>query len=157
MDFFNRYNEDQKLAEQRHGKFLNETKELLNDEFKGFDFEVGEKKFRYGIKNPSSVAEDQSNINNFVKKFLDSEGNVKDARGYHKAMYAAQNVDKIINHFYEQGKTDGIKTVVEGSKNPSADGPRPTAGGDQFIGGFKVKALDGVSTSKLRINKSKFN
>ena len=69
----------------------------------------------------------------------------------------AQNVDKIINHFYEQGKTDGIKTVVEGSKNPSADGPRPTAGGDQFIGGFKVKALDGVSTSKLRINKSKFN
>ena len=72
-------------------------------------------------------------------------------------MYAAQNVDKIINHFYEQGKTDGIKTVVEGSKNPSADGPRPTAGGDQFIGGFKVKALDGVSTSKLRINKSKFN
>jgi len=157
MDFFNRYNEDQKLAEQRHGKFLDETKQILNDDFKGFDFEVGEKKFRYSIKNPSSVAEDQSNINNFVKKFLDSEGNVKDARGYHKAMYAAQNVDKIINHFYEQGKTDGIKTVVEGSKNPSADGPRPTAGGDQFIGGFKVKALDGVSTSKLRINKSKFN
>ena len=157
MDFFNRYNEDQKLAEQRHGKFLNETKELLNDEFKGFDFEVGEKKFRYGIKNPNQVAENQSNINNFVKKFLDAEGNVNDPKGYHKAMYAAQNVDKIINHFYEQGKTDGIKTVVEGSKNPSADGPRPTAGGDQFIGGFKVKALDGVSTSKLRINKSKFN
>ena len=116
MDFFNRYNEDQKLAEQRHGKFLNETKQILNDDFKGFDFEVGEKKFRYGIKNPSSVAEDQSNINNFVKKFLDSEGNVKDARGYHKAMYAAQNVDKIINHFYEQGKTDGIKTVLKDLK-----------------------------------------
>ena len=156
-DFFNRYNKDQELATQKHDRFVDATKEVFNDEFKGFDFEVGEKKFRYGIKNPSGVAEDQSNINNFVKKFLDSEGNVKDAKGYHKAMYAAQNVDKIINHFYEQGKTDGIKTVVEGSKNPSADGPRPTAGGDQFIGGFKVKALDGVSTSKLRINKSKFN
>ena len=156
MDFFNRYNEDQKLAEQRHGKFLNETKELLNDEFKGFDFEVGEKKFRYGIKNPNQVAENQSNINNFVKKFLDAEGNVNDPKGYHKAMYAAQNVDKIISHFYEQGKTDGVKTVMESSKNPTIDGPRQTAG-DIFVEGFKVKALNGMDSSKLKITKRKFN
>tara|TARA_R110000744_G_scaffold28982_3_gene69539 strand:- start:906 stop:2054 length:1149 start_codon:yes stop_codon:yes gene_type:complete len=155
-EFFDRYNKDQQLATKRHDKFLHDTKELLNDEFKGFDFEVGEKKFRYGIKNPNQVAENQSNINNFVKKFLDAEGNVNDPKGYHKAMYAAQNVDKIISHFYEQGKTDGVKTVMESSKNPTIDGPRQTAG-DIFVEGFKVKALNGMDSSKLKITKRKFN
>jgi hypothetical protein len=85
---------------------------------------------------------------------LDKEGNVKDTKGYHKAMYAAQNVDKIVNHFYEQGKTDGIKTVVDGSKNPDT-GVRQTQG-DIFVGGLKVRAIDGVDSSKLKI-KRKFN
>jgi hypothetical protein len=156
-DFFNRYNDEQELARQKHGRFLNDTKTLFNEEFKGFDFEVGEKKFRYGIKDPTAVAENQSNLNNFVGKFLDKEGNVTDTKGYHKAMYAAQNVDKIINHFYEQGKTDGIKTVMEGSKNPTLDSPRQTAGEGVFVGGFKVRSIDGVDSSKLKIKKSKFN
>jgi hypothetical protein len=151
LDFFNRYNKDQELAKQKHSRFLNNTKQLLNDEFKGFDFEVGEKKFRYGVKDPASVAENQSNINNFVGKFLDTEGNVKDTKGYHKAMYAAQNVDKIVSHFYEQGKTDGIKTVMESSKNPSSDGPRQTASDGIFVHGLKVRAIDGVDSSKLKI------
>ena len=128
---------------------------MFSNEFKGFDFEVGEKKYRYGVKDPSAVAENQSNLNNFVERFLDKEGNVKDTKGYHKAMYAAQNIDKIVNHFYEQGKTDGIKTVVDGSKNPDT-GVRQTQG-DIFIGGLKVRAIDGVDSSKLKIKKSKFN
>ena len=130
-------------------------KDYFSDEFKGFDFEVGEKRFRYGVKNVNDVAENQSNLNNFVGKFLDNEGNVKDTKGYHKAIYAAQNIDKIVNHFYEQGKSDGIKTVVDGSKNIS-DEPRQTQG-DIYIGGLKVRAIDGVDSSKLRIKKSKFN
>ena len=76
LDFFNRYSKEQEIATQRHETFVNDTKKLFTDEFKGFDFQVGEKKFRYGIKDPSSVAENQSNINNFVEKFLDNEGNV---------------------------------------------------------------------------------
>tara|TARA_Y100001963_G_scaffold138989_1_gene204389 strand:- start:452 stop:1720 length:1269 start_codon:yes stop_codon:yes gene_type:complete len=157
-EFFNRYNEEQEIATQRHEKFINNTKDLFSNDFKGFDFEVGEKKFRYGVKDPNAVAENQSNLNNFVERFLDKEGNVKDTRGYHKAMYAAQNIDKIVNHFYEQGKSDGIKTVVEGSKNPSLDKARETGGGqDIFIGGLKVRAIDGVDSSKLRIKRSKFN
>jgi len=155
MDFFNRYNQEQEIAKQQHSKFKNDTTQYFSDEFKGFDFEVGEKKFRYGVKDPDAVAENQSNINNFVEKFLDNEGNVKDTRGYHKAMYAAQNIDKIVNHFYEQGKSDGIKNVVEGSKNPSTEARQ--ASGDIFIGGLKVKAIDGVDSSKLRIKRSKFN
>ena len=156
MDFFNRYNDEQQLATQKHEQFINNTKQLFTDDFKGFDFEVGEKRFRYGVKDPNAVAENQSNLNNFVGKFLDTEGNVKDTKGYHKAMYAAQNIDKIVNHFYEQGKTDGIKNVVEGSKNPSA-AVRQEGTQDIFIGGLKVRAIDGVSSSKLKIKKSKFN
>jgi hypothetical protein len=155
MDFFNRYNNEQEIAEQQHKKFIDNTKQFFTDDFKGFDFEVGEKKFRYGVKDPNAIAENQSNLNNFVEKFLDKEGNVKDTRGYHKAMYAAQNVDRIVNHFYEQGKSDGIKNVVEGSKNPSTE-TRQTSG-DIFIGGLKVKAIDGVDSSKLKIKRSKFN
>ena len=157
MEFFNRYNDEQQLATQKHEQFIDNTKQLLNDEFKGFDFEVGEKKFRYGVKDPNAVAENQSNLNNFVGKFLDNEGNVKDTKGYHKAMYAAQNVDRIVSHFYEQGKTDGIKNVMESSKNPMLDGPRQTAGEGVFIDGLKVRAIDGVDSSKLKIKKSKFN
>ena len=156
MEFFNRYNQEQEIATQQHEAFINNTKEYFTDDFKGFDFEVGEKKFKYGVKNPKDVAENQSNLNNFVEKFLDNEGNVKDTKGYHKAMYAAQNIDKIVNHFYEQGKSDGIKTVVDGSKNISNEA-RQTGGQDIFIGGLKVRAIDGVDSSKLRIKKSKFN
>ena len=156
MEFFNRYNDEQQLATQKHEQFIDNTKQFFTDDFKGFDFEVGEKRFRYGVKDPNAVAENQSNLNNFVGKFLDTEGNVKDTKGYHKAMYAAQNIDKIVNHFYEQGKTDGIKNVVEGSKNPSA-AVRQEGTQDIFIGGLKVRAIDGGSSSKLKIKKSKFN
>jgi len=156
-DFFNRYNKDQELATQQHERFINDTNTLFTNDFKGFDFEVGEKKFRYGVKDPNKVAENQSNINNFVEKFLDTEGNVKDTKGYHKAMYAAQNVDRIVNHFYEQGKTDGIKNVMNNSKNPTVDAPRQSASEGISIGGFKVRAIDGVDSSKLKIKTSKFN
>jgi len=157
VEFFDRYSNEQEIATQKHKKFLDSTKQFFSDEFKGFDFEVGEKKYRYGIKDPNAVAENQSNLNNFVKRFLDKEGNVKDTKGYHKAMYAAQNVDKIINHFYEQGKSDGIKTVVESSKNPTIDKARQSGTQDIYVGGFKVRAIDGVDSSRLKIKRSKFN
>jgi len=156
MEFFNRYNNEQEIATQKHKKFIDNTKQMFSDDFKGFDFEVGEKKFRYGVKDPSAIAENQSNLNNFVERFLDKEGNVKDTKGYHKAMYAAQNIDKIVNHFYEQGKSDGIKNVVDNSKNISNEA-RKTNTGDIYIGGLKVRAIDGVDSSKLKIKKSKFN
>jgi len=154
-DFFNRYNEEQGLAEQQHEAFKSQTKKLFSQDFKGFDFNLGEKKFRYGVKDPSKVAENQSNINNIVGKFLDNEGNVKDPVGYHKAMYAAANVDTIANHFYEQGKADAVKQVIDGSKNPSqAVRQAPQTG---FKDGIKVKVLgeSNLSSSKLKIKKIK--
>ena len=155
MDFFSRYNEEQNIATQQHERFKADTKQLLNDDFKGFDFDLGEKKFRYGIQNPSQVAEAQSNINNLIKKFLDDKGNVSDTKGYHKAMYAAANADKIAAHFYEQGKADAVKEVISNSKNPST-ATRQQAAGDVFINGLKVKAISGLDSSKLKIKTKRF-
>jgi len=156
MDFFNRYNEEQSMAAQQHEKFKADTQKLFSDDFKGFDINVGEKKFRYGIQNVERVAENQSNINNLIKKFLNDNGEVVDTKGYHKAMYAAENIDKIAAHFYEQGKSDAVKEVVTNSKNPSTM-PRQTTAGDVFINGLKVKAISGLDSSKLKIKTKKFN
>ena len=128
MDFFNRYNKQQEAAEQQHARFKESTKEHFNDNFEGFDIKVGEKSYKYNIQNRDKVAESQSNINNLVGKFLDSDGNVTDTKGYHKAMYAADNVDKIAAHFYEQGKADAVKEVVSKSKNLSSTKARSTQG-----------------------------
>ena len=156
MDFFNRYNKEQEQAEQQHQLFKDNTKKLFSDDFKGFDISVGEKKYKYNIQNKDKVAENQSNITNLVGKFLDENGNVKDVNGYHKAMYAAENVDKIASHFYEQGKADAVKDVVNKSKNLSDTKARTTQG-DVFIDGFKVRAISGADSTKLKIKTKKFN
>jgi uncharacterized protein (DUF2164 family) len=156
MDFFNRYNEEQNTAQQQHEAFKSNTKEYFTNDFKGFDISVGEKKFRYGVKNPNEVATKQSNITNTIKKFLDAKGNVSDVKGYHKAMYAAENVDKIAQHFYEQGKSDATKDLVAKSKNISED-VRPSPTGEVFVGGLKVKSISGLDSSKLKIKSKKFN
>ena len=155
MDFFNRYNEEQATAETLHSKFKDGTKNFFSQEFKGFEFKLGEKNFRYGVQNAETVADKQSNINNLIKKFLNDKGEVADLKGYHKAMYAAENADTIANHFYEQGKADAIKEIVAKSNNIPTT-PRKTSTGEIFVNGFKVKAINGVDSSKLKI-KSKFN
>ncbi len=156
MDFFNRYKKDQDKAKTIHEKFRLETKSLFNNEFKGFEFGIGEKKFRYAVTNTDQVAENQSDISNFVGKFLDKEGNVTDTAGYHKALYSAMNADKIAQHFYEQGKADAVKEVISSSKNPSGSQPRQ-APSDVFINGLRVKSVSGYDSSKLRIKTKKFN
>ena len=156
MDFFNRYNKQQETAEQQHAKFKESTKELFSNDFEGFDIKVGETNYKYNIQNKDKVAENQSNINNLVGKFLDTEGNVTDTKGYHKAMYAADNVDRIAAHFYEQGKADAIKDVVTKSKNP-VDSQARKSQGEVFINGMKVKAISGADSTKLKIKTRKFN
>ena len=144
VDFFNRYNTESKeqeaIAEKQHSTFLNKTNKLFNKEFKGFEYNVGDKKFRFNVKNSDTVKETQSDINNFVKKFLNKNNEMEDAKGYHKSMYTAMNADSIANHFYEQGKADALKDSVAKSKNISMD-PRQQHSGDINTGGMKVKVL----------------
>ena len=155
-DFFNRYNKQQDVAAEQHKKFKQQTNELFSDEFKGFDIKVGEKSFKYNVQNLEKLAENQSNINNLVKKFLNEDGDVVDTSGYHKAIYAAENVDKIASHFYEQGKADAVKDVVNKSKNLSSTKARSQQG-EVFVNGLKVKAVSGYDSSKLKIKTRKFN
>jgi len=151
MDFFNRYNEEQQRAGELHNDFINKSKQLFS-EFKGFDFNVGEKKFRYQVNNSDEVMKNQSNIQSFTKRFLNEDGSIKDAAGYHKALYVARNADTFAQHFYEQGKADAIRDVNAKAKNINME-TRNSAGGDIFVGGFKVRAINGQDSSKLKIKK----
>jgi len=154
-EFFNRYKKNEEVTKSQHERFKQSTKNLFSQDFKGFEYNLGEKRFRYGVQNPEQVAEKQSDISNFIGKFLDKDGNIADASGYHKALYSAMNSDKIAQHFYEQGKADAIKEVIANSKNPGMSQPRQ-ASGDVFINGLKVKAVSGLDSSKLRIQTKKF-
>ena len=156
IDFFNRYNEEQKMVQEQHGRFKQRTDNFFNKEFKGFNFDVGEKKFRFKVANTTNVAKNQSDLTNLVGKFLDNKGEVKDYAGYHKAIYAAENADTIASHFYEQGKSDAIKEMTAKSKNITEDARQTAANaGDVFINGLRVKAISGANSSKLKIKTKK--
>ena len=155
-DFFNRYQEEEQNKELVRNNFLQSTNNYFSNEFKGFDFKLGNKSFKYGIKDPSVVADKQKDLSEFVGTFLDENGQMKDPAGYHKAIYAARNADTMANHFYEQGKTDAIKEQIAKSKNITT-APRQTATGEISFGGMKVKAISGLDSSKLKIKTTKFN
>ena len=158
IDFFNRYTketeESQKLAEKQKSIFLNKTNEVFSDQFKGFEYDVGDKKYRFNVKETSKVKETQSDINNFVKKFLNKNNEVEDAKGYHRSLFTAMNPDAIAKHFYEQGKADAIKDSVAKSKNINMSSRQ----GFQEVeaGGIKVRALGDDSASfKFKIKNKK--
>jgi hypothetical protein len=154
MDFFNRYNENKKLAADKHEQFVKTTREYFTKDFKGFEFNLGDTKFKYNINNTDEVIDQQSDLEKFVGKFLNKEGRIEDHVGYHKAMYAARNADTIAKHFYEQGKADAVKDVVNKSKNIET-ASRPQNNEDIFINGFKVRAVSGVDSSRLKIKTNK--
>tara|TARA_R110000796_G_scaffold107021_1_gene217671 strand:+ start:2314 stop:3441 length:1128 start_codon:yes stop_codon:yes gene_type:complete len=154
-DFFNRHKEDQERNVANHERFKASTNQLLNENFEGFDFTLGEKKFRYGVQNPSQVAEKQSDISNFIGKFLGKDGTIEDTAGYHKALYAGTNADKMANHFYEQGKADAIRDVVNKSNNTSSSARKAAPTGAAKFGAYTVKSVSGADSSKLKVKKFK--
>ena len=143
IDFFNRYNkesvETKKVAEANKRTFLNKTDQVFNKNFKGFEYNVGDKRYRFNVNNVNEVKETQSDINNFVKKFLNKQNVIDDAKGYHKSLFTAMNADAIARHFYEQGKSDAIKDTVAKDKNINTQA-RQTHGNDN-TGGIKVRVL----------------
>ena len=155
MDFFNRYNkeseETNKIAEKQTNTFKLKTKEVFNDKFKGFEYNVGDKRYRFNVKNANEVKETQGDINNFVKKFLNENNEMSDAKGYHKSLFTAMNPDAIANHFYEQGKADAMKDSVAKAKNVSMN-PRQSFSNDN-TSGPKVRVLsdDTSPTFKFKI------
>ena len=144
VDFFDRYNkqseEATKVSEKQKLTFNKKTSEVFSDEFKGFEYKVGDKRFRFNVKEADKVKQTQSDINNFVRKFLNKDNEMVDAKGYHKSLFTAMNSDAIANHFYEQGKADALKNSVAKSKNISMD-PRQQHSGEINTGGIKVRVL----------------
>ena len=158
VDFFNRYNKESEANESRikseQSTFLKKTESVFNDKFKGFEYNVGEKKYRVNVKEAGKVKDTQSDINNFVKKFLNEDGTMSDAKGYHKALYSAMNSDAIANHFYEQGKADALKNSVTKAKNVDM---APRQSHKEFeAGGMKFKVLGNDSSDfKFKIKNKK--
>ena len=155
INFFNRYDkeskENQKIVDKQHSTFMQKTNEVFNNKFKGFEYEVGDKRFRFNVKNGNEVKETQSDMNNFVKKFLNKKNEMSNAKDYHKSLFTAMNPDTIANHFYEQGKADALKNSVAKSKNISMD-PRQQHSGEIDAGGIKVRVLgDNSNDFKFKI------
>lgn len=154
IDFFNRYTKEQEelTVQQRKQSetFLQKTNEVFNGEFKGFEFKAGENKYRFKVNDVEATKQNQLDILNPFKKFLGEDGVIKDAAGYHKALFAASNADSIANHFYEQGMADAIRNLEAESKNINMD-PRKTQSGFVDAGGVKVRTISGDDSSKLRV------
>ena len=158
IDFFNRYNKEsevtKKTAKTNTDIFTQKTNEVFNDKFKGFEYNVGDKRYRFNVNNAEEIKTTQSDLNNFTKKFLDKKNALTDASGYHKSLYTAMNADAVAKHFYEQGKADAIKNSVAKAKNVNMD-PRQNHGTIE-AGGIKVKVLgNDANDFKFKINKNK--
>ena len=153
VDFFSRYKEEsvekEKTTQSQRSVFDNKTKSLFNNQFKGFEYKVGDKRYRFNVKNVNEVKETQSDINNFVKKFLNEKNEMNDAPGYHKSLFTAMNADAIANHFYEQGKTDAIKESVKTAKNINMD---PRSGHKNIeASGIKARVVGGLDSKNLKL------
>ena len=153
VEFYNKYKQEQttnsEIQKQQLERFQKSTDSVFNNNFKGFDFNVGEKTYRYNIKDVQDVKSYQSDISNFVREFLDDKNMMQDARGYHKALYAGKNIDKIVKHFYDQGKADAIKETSMSAKNIDMS-PRKSSAPVIDAGGMKFKVLGGDDSSSLK-------
>ena len=155
IEFFNRYNkeseESAKIAERQASRFKQESDKVFSDKFEGFDYQVGDKKYRFRVKNAGEVKQTQSDINNFIKKFLNEKGEMSDAKGYHKSLFTAMNPDQVAQHFYEQGKADALKESMAKAKNVDMN-PRGVHESVTTSNGWSIRALDeGTSASKLKV------
>ena len=154
MEYYNNSKQQTEEYNNLQKQFIEKTNKVFNDNFKGFDFKVGENKYRFKVDNTEKVKQYQSDISNFINEFLGDDGSVADAQGYHRALFAAKNADKIANHFYEQGRADAIKEAAKQAKNINMD-PRTDNSTIKTEYGDKIRVVSGNSSDKLRIKWNK--
>tara|TARA_R110001632_G_scaffold110623_3_gene221205 strand:+ start:1349 stop:2518 length:1170 start_codon:yes stop_codon:yes gene_type:complete len=156
INFYNESQNDQQRQTDAKSNFLNKTNRFFGDKFKGFEYNVGDKNYRFNVNDVKKVKDTQSDINNFIGKFLDEKGSMADEAGYHKSLFTAMNSDAVAKHFYEQGKADALKQSVAESKNISMN-PRQELTDNINTGGMKVRALgDTTADFKFKIKNNKF-
>jgi hypothetical protein len=150
LEYYNTSKQYEEQANLAKSAFLKETNSVFNEEFKGFDFKVGENKYRFKVDNTSKVKESQSDITNFLNHYTNKDGTISKVHDYHKAIFAAQNADKLANHFYEQGRADAIKNSAKVAKNINMD-PRQDGSSITTKSGDQIRVVSGDSSDKLRI------
>ncbi len=125
LDAYKKYIEESKSIEEvnrkRYNYFLDKTESVFNNEFKGFEFSVGDKNISFKPGDAQELKNVQSDVNNFVNKFMDKDGLINDPVGYHKAFSVAMNPDKFAKHFYDQGVAAAVDNVSRKSKNINMD------------------------------------
>ena len=145
INFFDEYNKEVEqsleMQKSRSDVFAKKSNQVFNENFKGFEYQVGDKKFRLNVKDAKAVKDSQSDINNFVKKFLNKENYMEDAAGYHRSLFTAMNPDMIASHFYEQGKADALKDSIAESKNIDMT-PRQSFMENTNTSGFTARVLN---------------
>lgn len=160
FDAYKKYIDDAKTyqeeLERKSNWFVNKTDEVFNDEFKGFDFKIGEQQITFSPGDKSELKKNQLDVNNFVNKFLDESGMMKDAKGYHRALSIAMNPEKFAQFFYEQGKSDTVTDSAKKSKNINFNSVRSTPEVSSK-GGTQIKALSSTSSRGLKIRSKKNN
>lgn len=154
MEYYNNSKQQSEEYNNLQKEFIEKTNKVFNDNFKGFDFKVGENKYRFKVDNTEKVKQYQSDISNFINEFIGDDGAVADASGYHKALFAAKNADKIANHFYEQGRADAVKDAAKRANNINMD-PRTDNSTIKTDQGDKIRVVSGNSSDKLRIKWNK--
>lgn len=151
FDFYKQAKESEDINNRNSEYFQQATNKVFNEEFKGFDFKVGDKKYRFKVDDSQKVRSKQSDLSNFVSKYLDPEtGKMTKPLEYHRALFAAENVDKIANHFYEQGRADALKNSAKQSKNIDMS-PRQDAASQKNYSNSPVKVVASNNSDKLRI------
>jgi hypothetical protein len=139
--------------ERKQKWFEQKTNEVFSSEFKGFEFNFNDKKVSYAPGDSTELKKSQSNILNFISKFLDENGMLKDPMGYHRALAVAMNPEKFAKFFYEQGQSMATDDLTRKIKNVNmSERKAPEA---MVKGGMQVKAVNPDSGKSLKIRSAK--
>lgn len=153
LDEIARMNELQLERTQKvRDSFVNQTKSVLNEDFKGFEFDINGDKKVFKSHDSSALLETQLDVNNFMKIHADEEGNIKDVKSYHKSLNAAFNPDEMAKHFYELGRSEAIQEESRESKNINFSGHKSSEGNSKPK--FTMKVVDSKD-SRVKVNKRK--
>ena len=149
VQFYSDYKSNKDKLDQRASVIQNQIDQVYSEEFKGFDFKVGEAKYRYKVNDPVKQKEDHKDWNKVFGNFFNEDGSLNDAVGYNKALFAAVNADKLAAHFYEQGKADAVKNAAIKSKNIDMEA-RSDNSAVVTPSGQTVRVVNGESKSSLK-------
>ena len=149
VEFYSEYKSNQDKLTQTSSVIQKQIDQVYSEDFKGFDFKVGEAKYRYKVNDPVKQKENHKDWNKVFSGFFNEDGSLADAVGYNKALFAAVNADKLAAHFYEQGKADAVKNSAIKSKNIDMEA-RQDNSAVVTPDGQTVRVVSGESKSSLK-------